>query len=53
MKVLVVLHYDRLDVLEVPIFVGVVVGGNNDAEGEFVILTNIVSLFIIILLLLS
>lgn len=53
MEVFVILHDNRLDVLEVPILVDIVVGGNDDAEGKLFIVTDVVPLLIVILLLLG
>lgn len=53
MKVLVILHDNRFDVLEIPILVYIVVGGDHNAEGKLLILAYVVSLLIVILLLLG
>lgn len=52
MEVLVILHHNRFDVLEVPVFVDVVVGGDDDAKGKLSIFADVVPLLVVSLLLL-
>jgi hypothetical protein len=43
----VVLHGNGLDIVEVSVAISVVVGGDDDAEGQFLIFIRPISLFIV------
>jgi hypothetical protein len=47
----VVLHEDGADVLDVQVVLGVVVAGNDDAEGQLGILTDFVLALVVLLFL--
>lgn len=48
MEIRVILHDDRLDILEMPSILDVVVAGYYDAEGKLIVLANLI-LFLVIL----
>ena len=53
MKIIVFLHDYGLDVVDVPIILGVVVAWHHDTEGQLFVFTNFILLFVVFSLLLS
>jgi hypothetical protein len=47
MKIIVFLHDYGLDIVDVPIILGVVIAWHHDTEGQLFVFTNVVLLFVV------